>query len=249
MLTTANAAGTNSLTCLPKHGRARDNKFWSPIQWLTSMFRRWAHWPLDHRARDMSYMILWWYRTGRSSTATQSMRFGVRSRKLSNVGQLLEGWSKIYYLELLRASEGTLSHWSRLHLQSLAPTNPHWARVVYGPFSLCVIYKEGLCPSSRDINRLMIMMISYIFTSAGKFFLFQSFIFLPILLCISIDKQKLGVTFIILRNILSGSEFYWSWRPIWRSGWNTRLLRKRSRVRFPHSANICVHEHVYLYWV
>ncbi|RVE44141.1 hypothetical protein evm_011220 [Chilo suppressalis] len=34
------------------------------------------------------------------------------------------------YLELLRALEGTLSRWSRLHLQSLAPTNPHWARVL-----------------------------------------------------------------------------------------------------------------------
>jgi hypothetical protein len=33
------------------------------------------------------------------------------------------GWvAKIYYLELLRASEGTLSCWSRLHLQSLTPT-------------------------------------------------------------------------------------------------------------------------------
>jgi hypothetical protein len=61
---------------------------------------------------------------------------------------------------LLRASEGTLSRWSRLHLQSLAPTNPHWARVVgYGPFSLWVIHKEGLCPSSGDINRLMMMMM------------------------------------------------------------------------------------------
>jgi hypothetical protein len=49
----------------------------------------------------------------------------------------MDGWPKIYYLELLRASEGTVSRWSRLHLQSLAPTNPHWARVVgYGPFSL-----------------------------------------------------------------------------------------------------------------
>jgi hypothetical protein len=27
----------------------------------------------------------------------------------------------------------------------------------YGLFSLCVIHKEGLCPSSGDINRLMIM--------------------------------------------------------------------------------------------
>jgi hypothetical protein len=30
----------------------------------------------------------------------------------------LDGCPKIYYLELLRASEGTLSRWSRLHLQS-----------------------------------------------------------------------------------------------------------------------------------
>jgi hypothetical protein len=29
------------------------------------------------------------------------------------------------YLELFRASEGTLSYWSRLHLQLLAPTNLH----------------------------------------------------------------------------------------------------------------------------
>jgi hypothetical protein len=27
MLSTANATGTNGLTCLPKHGKARDNKF------------------------------------------------------------------------------------------------------------------------------------------------------------------------------------------------------------------------------
>jgi hypothetical protein len=67
------------------------------------------------------------------------------------------GWvTKIYYLELLRALEGTLNRWSRLHLQSLVPTNLHWARVEgYGPFSLCAIHKEGLCPSSGDTNRLM----------------------------------------------------------------------------------------------
>jgi hypothetical protein len=48
--------------------------------------------------------------------------------------------------ELLRALEGTLSCWPWLNLQSLAPTNQHWARVMgYGPFSLCVIHKKGLC--------------------------------------------------------------------------------------------------------
>jgi hypothetical protein len=96
----------------------------------------------------------------RSSMAPRSVRFGVRSQKLSNVGQSLDGWPKIYYLELLRASEGTLSRWFRLHLQSLPPINSHWARVVgYGPFSLCVIHKEVLWLSSGDINRLMMMII------------------------------------------------------------------------------------------
>jgi hypothetical protein len=61
--------------------------------------------------------------------------------KLSNVGQSLDRWPKIYYLDLLRDSEGTLSRCSRLYSQSLALTNPYWARVVgYGPFSLCVIH-------------------------------------------------------------------------------------------------------------
>jgi hypothetical protein len=44
-----------------------------------------------------------------------------------------DGCPKIYYLELLRASVGTLSSWSRVHFQSLSATNLHWARVVgYG---------------------------------------------------------------------------------------------------------------------
>jgi hypothetical protein len=90
--------------------------------------------------------------------ALRSVRFGVRSQKVSNVGQSSNGRPKIYYLELLRASEGTLSRWRRLHLQLLTPTNPHWARVVgYGPFSLCVIHKEDQCPISGHFYRLMMM--------------------------------------------------------------------------------------------
>jgi hypothetical protein len=59
----------------------------------------------------------------------------VRSRKRCR--SVIE-WVTKDYLELFRASEGTLSRWSRLHLQSFVPTNPHWARVVgYGRISLC----------------------------------------------------------------------------------------------------------------
>jgi hypothetical protein len=40
------------------------------------------------------------------------------------------------------------------------PTNPHWASMVgYGSFSLCVIHKEGMSPSSGDINRLMMIIV------------------------------------------------------------------------------------------
>jgi hypothetical protein len=54
---------------------------------------------------------------------------------------------------------GTCHNIQKDHKQR--PTNPHWARIAgYGPFSLCVIHKEGLCPSSVDINRLMKMMMS-----------------------------------------------------------------------------------------
>jgi hypothetical protein len=77
---------------------------------------------------------------------------------------LVIGWvANIYYLELLRALESTLSRWSRLYLQSLASTNPQWASVVgYGPFFLWLIRKEGLCLSNGDINRLMMMMMMMI---------------------------------------------------------------------------------------
>jgi hypothetical protein len=55
-------------------------------------------------------------------------------------------------LELVCASQNTLSHKSRLHLR-----NPRWARVVgYSPFFLCVVHKEGLYPAVG----MMIMMKS-----------------------------------------------------------------------------------------
>jgi hypothetical protein len=85
---------------------------------------------------------------------------------LSNVRKSSDGWPKMYYFELLRASKGTQSRWTNglyaavsLYLQ-LATINPHWARVVgYGPFSLWVVHKEGLCPSNGYINGLMMMMM------------------------------------------------------------------------------------------
>jgi hypothetical protein len=92
--------------------------------------------------------------------APRSVRFGVRSRKLSNVYSVI-GWVTKNLLS--RAPPCFVRHAKPLvpaAFAMLAPTNPHWARVVgYGSFSLCVIHKEGLCPSIGDINRLTMMTV------------------------------------------------------------------------------------------
>jgi hypothetical protein len=57
---------------------------------------------------------------------------------------------QIYYIELTRASEGTLSRWFRLHLQSLVPRS--LARVMrYDPFSLCVILSKACAPAAETL--------------------------------------------------------------------------------------------------
>jgi hypothetical protein len=68
---------------------------------------------------------------------------------------------KINYLELLRALEGTLNIWSLLHVQPLASTNPHWARVVgYGPLFMCNPQGRPVGLSSWDINKLVMMIMN-----------------------------------------------------------------------------------------
>jgi hypothetical protein len=53
---------------------------------------------------------------------SQSARRAIAEAKQRSQRPVI-GWvTKIYYLELLRASEGTWSRWSRLHLQSFVPT-------------------------------------------------------------------------------------------------------------------------------
>jgi hypothetical protein len=61
-------------------------------------------------------------------------------------------------LDLSPVMSAVVLHSLDILVKYIPPTNPHWARVVgYGPFSLWLIHKEGLCPSSGDINRLMMM--------------------------------------------------------------------------------------------
>jgi hypothetical protein len=65
----------------------------------------------------------------------------------------------------------------------VSTTNPHWPRVVgYDLFSLCIIHKEGLCPSSGDINGLMMIMIH----------------FYPSIIAISIQIGRFGIVVGIL---------------------------------------------------
>jgi hypothetical protein len=112
--------------------------------------------------------------------AQPSVRFGVRSRKLNYISRSLDGWPKIYYLEFLRASESTISRWSRLHLQSLAPTNRHWARVVdHGPFFLYIIrrlymlygIRKACAPAVRTLKDDEILSSVYIFMNCPNIIL------------------------------------------------------------------------------
>jgi hypothetical protein len=63
-------------------------------------------------------------RTKRELDAPAASTRGVRRAKVKEHSQrsVIIWVTKIYYLELLHAFEGTLSRWSQLHLQSLAPT-------------------------------------------------------------------------------------------------------------------------------
>jgi hypothetical protein len=83
------------------------------------------------------------YTRTRSSMAPRSMRFGVRSRKL----MLVCHWMGDQKLII----SNSFMLWKAVYT--------HQPAVGYGPFFLCVIHKEGLCPASGDINRLMTMMM------------------------------------------------------------------------------------------
>jgi hypothetical protein len=76
---------------------------------------------------------------------------------LRAVAEVKRHWSVIGWVTknyLLRASQGTLIPAAFAVVSTHQPALG--ARGV-GTFSLCVIHKEGLCPSSGDINRLMMI--------------------------------------------------------------------------------------------
>jgi hypothetical protein len=87
--------------------------------------------------------------------ALRSVRFGVRSRKLSNVVHVI-GWVTKNLLS--RAPPRFGRHVKPLVPAAFAVVSTHQPALGprgYGPFSLCVIHKEGLCPSIGDIIRLI----------------------------------------------------------------------------------------------
>jgi hypothetical protein len=54
---------------------------------------------------------------------SQRARRAIAEAKQRSQRSVIRWVTRIYYLEILRVLEGTLSRWSRLHLQSLAPTS------------------------------------------------------------------------------------------------------------------------------
>jgi hypothetical protein len=86
-----------------------------------------------------------------------------------------------------------------MNVITLAPNNPHWARVLdNGPFSLCVIHKNGVYPSSKDINRLMMMMMKHAVSLGHRLVLFEK----------SLNDKFVVSKFAIKRNIITVKTFY-----------------------------------------
>jgi hypothetical protein len=81
VLTTSNAAGTNGLTCLPKHGGARDNKFMviHPMtnqRCLTSAIVRWSAptaWPSSSSGLSAVNPLVVFYDTSISEMSLQPL--------------------------------------------------------------------------------------------------------------------------------------------------------------------------------
>jgi hypothetical protein len=120
--------------------------------------------------------------------------------------------TKIYYLQLLRSSEGTLSCWSRLYLQSLAPTIPHWARVVgYGPVSLCVIH--ACAPAVRILIGVILF---YDYTLIGK-----------TIDLVLIDQQSVGKRSLHLMDTVNAKKR-------WTTKWSSKYWRVNKFVKESH---------------
>jgi hypothetical protein len=74
------------------------------------------------------------------------------------VAEVKQRWLVIGWVTkklLSRAPPCFRRHVKPLVQSAFAVVSTH--QLALGPFSLCVILKEGLCPSSGDINRLMMM--------------------------------------------------------------------------------------------
>jgi hypothetical protein len=101
----------------------------------------------------------------------------------------------------------------------LAPTNPHWTRVVgYGPFSLYVIHKEGLCPSSGDINRLMMMMKGFI---SRLYLSSKELDFLEILQDNNKQKQVKSLLLFVATIPYAATIYHYSWTGTGQSGFES----------------------------
>jgi hypothetical protein len=97
-------------------------------------------------------MYVWYYYRGARLPRGQCARRAIAKAKQRSQWSGI-GWeTKIYYLELLRASEGTLSRWPRLHLQSLAPT-PVSRKVDVGKRLVVKIIAESLSQHDENMYR------------------------------------------------------------------------------------------------
>jgi hypothetical protein len=150
----------------------------SVIGWMTkNLFTLVSHWMEDQKFIYVGQSL--------DGSPKIYLRWSVIGWMTKYLFTLVSHWMDDQKFIILSSSVLGKARWSRLQLQTLASTNPLWAHVGYGPFSLCVIHKEGLCSSSGDVSKLIMMMkIPY---TSNSYFLSFKFI---------IDTQKSGLFFL-----------------------------------------------------
>jgi hypothetical protein len=100
--------------------KIRDSQVLNSSSWHYDMI--WIGFQEDYNIETNKYEISTYLLTDELKDPAVSDAFA----EAKQCSQMVIAWvTTIYYLKLLRASEGTLSRWFQLHLQSLAPTYPH----------------------------------------------------------------------------------------------------------------------------
>jgi hypothetical protein len=129
---------------------------------------------MSKKLRDFRFKIVLRFDTILANERVKELNCPTVSELRREIVKVKQRWAIIGWVTknlLYRVPSCFGRHVKMLVQAALAPTILHWVcGVGNGLFSLCVIHKKGLCPSSGDINGLMMMNVSKLDNLFFKYF-------------------------------------------------------------------------------